>query len=154
MDTVVVGYDKDSDAAELALVRAADVAEAFSAQLVVVSVGDPAHGVHLAPPAVGAPIGGAGAVPPGAYHARPAGIAAEVVLLGQARRSLANRRLAIEYIADVGDPAERLLDIANKCNAELIVVGSRERGFLERFFGDAVDEAVARHADRDVLLVH
>lgn len=78
----------------------------------------------------------------------------ELVLLDQARRSLASRRLEIEYVADVGDPAERLLDIANSCDADLIVVGTRERGFLERLVGHPVDEAVARHTDRDVLLVH
>jgi nucleotide-binding universal stress UspA family protein len=54
----------------------------------------------------------------------------------------------------VGDPVERLLEVAHQRDADLIVVGSRERGFLERLLGHGVDEAVARRADRDVLLVH
>ncbi len=43
---------------------------------------------------------------------------------------------------------------ADQRDADLIVVGSRERGFLERLLGRSVDEAVARRAERDVLLVH
>ena len=40
MKTIVVGYD-GSDAAERALRRAAEIADAFSAALVVASVGQP-----------------------------------------------------------------------------------------------------------------
>jgi nucleotide-binding universal stress UspA family protein len=68
--------------------------------------------------------------------------------------SLASRPVEAEYVVEVGDPVERLLDVADQRDADLIVVGSRERGFLERLLGHGVDEAVARRADRDVLLVH
>ena len=69
-------------------------------------------------------------------------------------RSLASRELETEYVVELGDPAERLLDVADQRDADLIVVGSRERGFLERLLGRSVDEAVARRSERDVLLVH
>jgi nucleotide-binding universal stress UspA family protein len=59
-----------------------------------------------------------------------------------------------EYVVELGDPAERLLEVADQRNADLIVVGSCERGFLERLRGRSVDEAVARRSERDVLLVH
>jgi nucleotide-binding universal stress UspA family protein len=68
--------------------------------------------------------------------------------------SLARRTAETEYVVELGDPAERLLEVADRRDADLIVVGSREHGFLERLLGRPVDEAVARRSERDVLLVH
>jgi nucleotide-binding universal stress UspA family protein len=74
--------------------------------------------------------------------------------LERARMSLASRKIETEYLVELADPAERLLEAAEQRDADLIVVGSRERGFLERLLGHSVDEAMARCAERDVLLVH
>jgi len=74
--------------------------------------------------------------------------------LERARMSLASRKVETEYLVELGDPAERLLEVADQRDADLIVVGSRERGFLERLLGRSVDEALARRSERDVLLVH
>jgi nucleotide-binding universal stress UspA family protein len=74
--------------------------------------------------------------------------------LEQARMALANREIEAEFLAEEGDMAERLLELAERRDAILIVVGSREHGFLERLLSRPVDEAVARRAHRDVLLVH
>ena len=68
--------------------------------------------------------------------------------------SLSSRKVETEYLVELDDPAERLLEVAEQRDADLIVVGSRERGFLERLLGRSVDEAVVRRAERDVLLVH
>lgn len=164
MKTIVVGYD-GSDAAERALARAADFAQAFSAHLVVVSVTAlphvPAPVSSLEPAAVLGPHA-AGPVVAGTMVPVPADqteAPPEAEELGQrelerARMSLASRGVDAEYVVEVGDPVERLLDAADAHDADLVVVGSRERGFLERLFGHPVDEAVARRADRDVLLVH
>src|SRR5262249_49875640 len=43
---------------------------------------------------------------------------------------------------------------ADERDADLLVVGSREHGLLERLLARSVEEAVARRAGRDVLLVH
>jgi len=162
MKTIVIGYD-GSDAAERTLGRAADFAQAFSARLVVVSVSglaivpatsgfDPT--AELIPPAV------AGAVAPGGTVPLPKPVSAQEPeelarrQLERARMSLASRKVETEYLVELGDPAERLLEVADQRDADLIVVGSRERGFLERLLGRSVDEAVARRAERDVLLVH
>jgi len=162
MKTIVIGYD-GSDAAERALGRAAEIAQVFSARLVVVSVSGlasvPATSAfeptaELVPPAVAGPVAAGGTVPlpqpvsvqEPEEHARRQ--------LERARRSLASRKVETEYLVELGDPAERLLEVADQRDADLIVVGSRERGFLERLLGRSVDEAVARRSERDVLLVH
>jgi nucleotide-binding universal stress UspA family protein len=68
--------------------------------------------------------------------------------------SLASREVETEYVVELGDPAERLLEVADQRDAALIVIGSREHGFLDRLLSRSVDEAVARRSERDVLLVH
>jgi nucleotide-binding universal stress UspA family protein len=162
MKTIVVGYD-GSEAAERALRRAAEIAEAFSARLVVVSVSAYAPApvsarvpaAELVPPAVAGPVPAGGTAPlpePAPAPPEPEELARRQ--LERARMSLASRKLETEYVVELGDPAERLLDVADQRDADMILVGSRERGFLERLLGRPVDEAVARRSARDVLLVH
>jgi nucleotide-binding universal stress UspA family protein len=74
--------------------------------------------------------------------------------LERARRALLGRSVDADYVVEFGDPAERLLELAEQRGADLIVVGSREHGFLERLLSRPVDESVARRSERDVLLVH
>jgi nucleotide-binding universal stress UspA family protein len=57
-------------------------------------------------------------------------------------------------VIELGEPVEPLLEVADQRDADLIVVGSRQHGFLDRLLGRPVDEAVARRSERDVLLVH
>src|SRR5205809_2614113 len=159
MKTIVIGYD-GSDAAERALGRAADIAQVFAARLVVVSVSGlatvaaPVSAAELVPPAVAGPVAPGGTVPlPKPVSAQePEELARRQ--LERARMSLASRKVETEYLVELGDPAERLLEVADQRDAGLIVVGSRERGFLERLLGRSVDEALVRRAERDVLLVH
>ena len=163
MKTIVVGYD-GSDAAERALGRAAEIAQVFSARLVVVSVSGlatvPASvsafepTAEPIPPVVAGPVAPAGTVPlpEPVSPQEPKELARRQ--LERARMSLASRKVEGEYLVELGDPAERLLDVADQRDADLIVVGSRERGFLERLLGGSVDEAVVRRSERDVLLVH
>jgi nucleotide-binding universal stress UspA family protein len=56
-------------------------------------------------------------------------------------------------VAEVGDAVERLLALAPERDADPIVVGGREHGFLDRLLGRHVDQGVAAHAGCDVLLV-
>lgn len=74
--------------------------------------------------------------------------------LERARAVLAPRGIEADYVSRVGDPAAMLLRAADEHDAELIVVGSRAHGFLERLLGGATDERLARTSGRDVLLVH
>jgi nucleotide-binding universal stress UspA family protein len=72
--------------------------------------------------------------------------------LERARITLGERSIEVEYLSEFGDAAERLVGAAH--DAEFLVVASRDHGFFARLFSAPVDEEVARHADRDVVLVH
>jgi nucleotide-binding universal stress UspA family protein len=56
-------------------------------------------------------------------------------------------------LGDVGDPAEAIIAAARDNNADVIVVGSHDRGWLERLFTSSVGEKVVRKADTPVLVV-
>src|SRR5213592_2369102 len=152
MKTTLVGYD-GSDAAERALQRAGEIAEAFSARLIVVSVSGSPYvpapvstlkpGAELVPPAIAGPVPPGGTVPLSAPVQAP-----------PEPEELGRRQLEREYVVELGDPAGCLVEVAEQRDADLIVVGSREHGFLDRLLGRSVDESVARRSERDVLLVH
>ena len=142
MKEIIVGYDGSAEA-ERALVRAADIAEAFSSQLVVASITNYPAATAMAPVAP-TPI---------ATRSPESGELGEREL-EQARASLAGRSVQTEYVTEVGDAAQRLLELAERRDADLIVVGSREHGFLEHVLGMSCDEKVARRAHTDVMLVH
>jgi nucleotide-binding universal stress UspA family protein len=157
MNTIVVAAG-ESELGKRVLARAAAVADAFGAHLIVVSVADVLRettvpGIVTPVGAISAPIG----VAP--YPAEPleTGLPPEELAhhrLEHARSQLASRQLDVEYVAEVGSQAERLLEIAERREADLIVVGSAERGFVDRLLGHDLGDRVAHRAKRDVLLVH
>ncbi len=60
-----------------------------------------------------------------------------------------------EGLLEVGaDAAETIINIANKLNVDLIIVGSRGLKGLTRFLLGSVSEKVVRYANRPVLVVH
>jgi nucleotide-binding universal stress UspA family protein len=164
VDAIIVGYD-GSEQADRALERAAELAHGLAARLVVVSVA-PSHRLADEVPAVAPaeaplqamPIGPAGTgtpmplLLPDEQRPEPRELARH--RLERARMSLASKAVEAEYVAEVGDAAERLLVVAEERKADLVVVGSSEHGFLDRLLRRHVDEAVAARASCDVLLVH
>jgi nucleotide-binding universal stress UspA family protein len=165
MDTIIVGYDS-SQPAERALERAVELARALAARLLVVSVARSSRSTEAAPVLepgdapipvlLPGPVATGAPMPPMPMQEAPR---PEPEVLAQhqlerARTSLLGKRVEAEYLAEFGDPAERLLTLARERAADLIVVGSHEHGFLDRLLGRHVDEAVAARAGCDVLLVH
>ena len=159
MQTIVTGYD-GSRCAGHALERASELARAFASKLVVVSVGAPvplvAPELMISPTIPVAPAPGALAA---ARRERgsvaTAGVEPEDAarLLDQARNVLAPG-VDADFVAERGDPVDRLVAVADERDADLIVLGCHHHSFLQRHLGHAVEEELPRRTRRDVLLVH
>jgi nucleotide-binding universal stress UspA family protein len=58
-------------------------------------------------------------------------------------------------VATPNGPAAAIVDFADECDADLIVIGAREPGLIERLLHGSVSQDVVRRArHRDVLVVH
>jgi len=134
---IVLGYD-ESEAAKLALERAAMLAKAFGAELIVASVAP----VMMSSTRSGGPIDPTD--PPEAH----------VEELKHARAYLDGQGLTADYLPGVGDPAQTLAELAKDRDADLIVLGTHEPSLIGRLFGQSVSEAVAHRVHCDVLIVH
>jgi nucleotide-binding universal stress UspA family protein len=137
--TIVVGIDEE-EASQRALERAAELAQAPDAELVVTSV---------APVRTG--MAASHGVGPWNTADSPADHRAE---LDKAQQKLSGRDVHAEFVLGAGEPAETIIDLADERDADLIVVGTREPGMVERVLGGSVSRAVARKAHVDVLIVH
>ena len=62
--------------------------------------------------------------------------------------------LDVELVEAVGDVAEAIVEVSLRYEVDLIVVGTRELGAIERLLGHSVSEGVQRMARCDVLIVH
>jgi nucleotide-binding universal stress UspA family protein len=136
--TIVVGYDR-THASNVALLRAADLAEAAAGTLIVTSAarvlpsGAAAHGVGPFDPADS----------PEEHREE----------LLHARDLLAGRKVRVEFDLERGEAGDAVVALARRREADLIVVGTHERGFLDRLLHGSVSEGVSRHAPCDVLIV-
>ena len=135
MKTIVVGYD-ESEPAKNALTRAADLALAFDSTVVVTSVAPVLAGSRE--------MGGVDPVDPPAAHADE---------LDNAKKYLAGRGLEGRFELAVGDPATAIVDLADRWEADLIVVGTRQPSLVSNVLGLSVSGAVKRKAHCDVLIV-
>jgi nucleotide-binding universal stress UspA family protein len=136
MKTIVVGFD-DTEPARRALERAVEVAQALGGKLVVTSV----------TPRLVTVMRSAG-------HVETTEQAEHTEQLEDARQLLDGRGVDAEYVPAEGEPADTIVELAERRNADLIVVGTREPGVVERLLGQSVSDTVSRHAHCDVLIVH
>jgi nucleotide-binding universal stress UspA family protein len=123
---ILVAYD---DPSSQTLCRAADYAQALGAAIVVTNVA---------------------AEPDSDPEARRA--ARE--RLEEARAYLQDRGLAADFVPMVGPPADAIVRLAEEKSVDLVVVGSRHKGFFERLVEGSVNEDVLRRAGCDVLVVY
>jgi len=137
MDTILVGYD-ETEGSRRALERAASLASAFGAKLVVTSVAPIMHGAGRS----------AGPTDPIDSPARHIGE------LSHAREYLTEHGLDAEYVPAIGDPAGAIVRLADERDADLIVVGTREPGLVDRVLRQSVSRSVSHRAHRDVMIVH
>ncbi len=128
METIVVAYD-DTEPAKRALVRASEIAQALGGRLIVTTV---------------APVDEAAG--------RVAG-QVDLPELAKARAILEEEGIEAEYQPVLGEPADAIVEVAETRHADLIVLGTREPGVVERLLGHSVSHAVLRMARCDVLVV-
>jgi nucleotide-binding universal stress UspA family protein len=143
--SIICGVDGSPDS-EAALKVAAGLADRLERRLVLAHVAELAH----IPYAAAAPFGGMGGT---------IAVTREIELDEEAGERLleqvaidaslvdADRRVAI------GFPAERLAELADEENAELIVVGSRGRGAFKAAFLGSVSGSLVGIARCPVLIV-
>lgn len=92
------------------------------------------------------------------YHSKLAAAAAidkaqAKELVAKTAKRLRTRGFKATVALDEGDPKSKILDVAKKWRADLIVLGSHGRKGLERFVLGSVSEAVARYAPCSVEIV-
>ena len=136
METIIVAYD-DTEPASLALRQAAELARALAARLIVTTVSSLEEaGVP------NEPAGELGAMPED-----------DVQALARARAFLEKEEVEATYQPAIGDPADAIVEIAERNDADLIVVGTRDPGAIQRMFGYSVSQGVLRRAHCSVLVV-
>ncbi len=127
-ETILVAYD---DPTTPTLGRAADLAEALGSTLIVTTV---------------AALAESEAAEEAERLARER--------LELARTYLDERGLAAELVPSTGPPAKAIVELARRRNADLIVVGTRKKGFFDRLVEGSVNQDVLRRAGCDVLVVY
>ena len=139
LNTIIVGYDH-TDPSRRALERAAQLAKAFDAKLVVTSV---APLLHSSPrSAAGGPADPADSL---SHHEEE---------LQAAQQYLDGQGITPELVPAIGEPASAIVQLAEERDADLVVVGTREVGVISRVLGQSVSQEIARRIHRDVLIVH
>ena len=137
MHTIVVACDETARS-QRALERAVTLAEAFGARLLLTSVAP-------VTPGVGRTAGAIDRVDSLQVHNEE---------LPHARAYLVECGVEAEYITGVGDPARTIAMLADERDADLIVLGTREPGLVDRVLRQSVSGPVARRARCDILIVH
>lgn len=139
--TIVVGVDgsdQSLDAARLAT----SMARRFEARLLIATVVRPPEGwwgIGGAPP------------PPDAFSA--AVVEGRRQILDQAEEALDLSGLDYDTVGEVGDPAGQLSELCRSEEADLLVVGRRGAGLVERLVVGSVADRVAHMAPCPVLTV-
>jgi nucleotide-binding universal stress UspA family protein len=136
MSTIVVGYD-DTAGSQKALERAATLAKALGAKLVVTSVTP----IMLS---AGRSAGPIDPTDPPEKHAKE---------LETARAYLEGQGVEADYQGAIGEPSDAIVQLAEERGADMIVVG-HEHGVVHRLFGASVSDTISHHAHCDVLIVH
>jgi nucleotide-binding universal stress UspA family protein len=137
MKTILVAYD-DTEPSRRALDRAATLAEAFGSKVFVTSIAP----LHYSSPRLTLTV-----------KERGEGPAAREEDMQQAQAILEERGIAAESLPARGHPAPTIAKLAEDYDVDLIVVGTRELGAVQRLLRQSVSAEVSRKARRDVLIV-
>jgi nucleotide-binding universal stress UspA family protein len=133
---ILVCYDGSPESAR-ALDRVAEIASAVPSEVTVVSVAEP---IYSEPPYTG--------------YTDPVEEETHRTLLKSATRALGARGVTAATLGPVGKTVPAILETASELHADLIVVGSRNRGVVRRLLSGSVSGRLVLEALLDVLVVH
>jgi nucleotide-binding universal stress UspA family protein len=139
ISTVAVGTD-GSDTASKAVATAADMARRYDARIVLISAFRGSKG--------GGPANLSGSSLEIQWATSPAARLTEQ--LERAREELRNEGLDCTTMIEEGEPAEVLVSLAERCGADLLVIGNK--GMQRRVLG-SVPNTVTHKAGCSVLVV-
>jgi len=134
MKKILVGFD-GSEGSEQALNRAMMLLDEYG-ELILLSV--------VPSPAVRS------FVDAGAYHKLR--IKAEN-LINQAINDLGEQAFEIRCVIEEGDAAAKIIDVANRLNVDLIVLGSKGQSELGQYLIGSVANKVVQYAAKPVMVV-
>lgn len=140
-DSIVVGTD-GSDSAKRAVKEAVRLAKALDAELHLVSAFEPLRGARI----VGAPEGAAKVW-------NPLPDASVEATLAEAAAAVRMNDVAVSTHALERDPADALIEVAEKVGASMIVVGNKGMHGAKRFVLGNVPNKVSHRARCSVLIV-
>lgn len=140
---IVVGTD-GSDRASRAVTHAVDLAALSGAELHLVSAGNDLQAIAAAG-AAGLPS--AGDLDPNRTPNQINDALSKAVKVAQSK-GVESKTHAVS-----GEPVEALCGIADKVEADLLVVGNRGMQGVQRYFWDSVPDAVSHKASCSVLIV-
>ena len=150
IEKILVALD-GSESADRALDFALDLAEKYSADVVLLSVVQP-----LIVPMISYPTAGVPPVPPVAMGTYPKGlkVSYEKVLseaLKKAKKIKPKVKVSTKLVE--GRPSDRIVETAKEGNFDIIVIGSRGLGGIKEFFLGSISDRVADEATCPVLIV-
>jgi nucleotide-binding universal stress UspA family protein len=141
--SIVVGTD-GSETATKAVGQAIDLARAIGAKIELVSAYEPVPAQRINEERRQAPEDLQWAINPREdVDATLEAAGAEIRAAG----------VPVELYARQGDPADAILDVAEECNADLIVVGNKGMTGAKRFLLGSVPNKVSHHAPCSVLII-
>ena len=141
--SIVVGTD-GSDTATKAVRQAVDLARAVGAKLELVSAYEPVPAQRIDQERRQAPEDLQWAINPREDVDATLEAAAAVVR---------EAGVPVNIYARQGDPADAILDVAEECEADLIVVGNKGMTGAKRFLLGSVPNKVSHHAPCSVLII-
>lgn len=139
--SIVVGTD-GSDSAKRAVAHATALAKALAAKIHLVSAFEPLRGARV----VGAPEGAAKV-----WDIKPDAAVQSVIEEAGSVARMSGVEVALHTVS--GDPADALIEVAERENADLIVVGNRGMHGMTRVLG-SVPNKVSHRAGCSVLIVY
>lgn len=74
-------------------------------------------------------------------------------LLEQSAQKLIKAGFIVKTLCQVGIPAEKIMKVASKQHADLIVLGAKGLGAIDRFLLGSVSTRVVQHANGAMLVV-